>query len=163
MINNLFNRFVNTTGLLKENPDAGSLTAMSDTHITSEQSALPPPKWTVVNKLRQFVESGRHLISLKGSRLSGECETRLDERHMTFSLYAPEAGCVSLAGDFNAWSPDDCPLEKSPRGMWERVLALPPGRYEYKFVVDGLWQNDPRCTVYAPNPFEGENCVLIVS
>jgi len=154
---------VNTTGLLKENPDAGSLTAMSDTHITSEQSALPPPKWTVVNKLRQFVESGRHLISLKGSRLSGECETRPDERHMTFSLYAPEAGCVSLAGDFNAWSPDDCPLEKSPGGMWERVLALPPGRYEYKFVVDGLWQNDPHCTVYAPNPFEGENCVLIVS
>ena len=163
MINNLFNRFVNTTGLLKENPDAGSLTAMSDTHITSEQSALPPPKWTVVNKLRQFVESGRHLISLKGSRLSGESEMRPDERHMTFSLYAPEAGCVWLAGDFNAWSPDDCPLEKSPEGMWERVVALPPGRYEYKFVVDGLWQNDPRCTVYVPNPFEGENCVLIVS
>ena len=163
MISNLFNRIVESKGFLKKNPCTGSLTAMSDVHITSAECPTPPAKWTVVNKLRQFVESGRHLISRKGSRLSGESETGLDERHMTFSLYAPEAGCVSLAGDFNAWSPDDCPLEKSPRGMWERVLALPPGRYEYKFVVDGLWQNDPDCTVYAPNPFGGENCVLIVS
>jgi hypothetical protein len=162
MISDLFNRVVDAQGLLKKNPRAGSLTAMSETRITSEQSALPPAKWTVKNKLRQFVESGMHLITFKGSRLSGESETRPDEKFMTFSLYAPEAGCVSLAGDFNAWSPDDCPLEKSPEGMWERVVMLPPGRYEYKFVVDGLWQNDPRCTVYAPNPFEGENCVLIV-
>ncbi len=163
MISNLFNRFVNTKGLLKGDPDPGRMTAMSGGHIASATCPAPPAKWTVRNRLRQFVESGRHLISLKGSRLSGESETRTEERHMTFSLYAPEAGCVSLAGEFNAWSPDACPLDKAPGGMWERVLALPPGRYEYKFIVDGLWQNDPGCTVYAPNPFGGENSVLIVS
>lgn len=163
MISNLFNRVVDGAGLLKRSRGAGRLTAMSDEYSTSEPCAAPSLKWTVKNKLRQFVESGRYLIAFKGSRLSGTGEMRPDERRMAFSLYAPEAGCVSLAGDFNAWSPDDFRLEKSPEGLWERVVTLPPGRYEYKFVVDGRWQNDPRCMVHAPNPFGGENSVVILS
>lgn len=163
MISNLFNRVVAGKGVLAKGPGAGRLTAMSDEHIASEQCAAPPLKWTVKNKIRQFVESGRHLMTFKGSPLSSGRALCPDERQMTFSLYAPAAGSVSLAGDFNAWSPDECPLEKSPDGLWERVVTLPPGRHEYKFVVDGLWQNDPRCTVHAPNPFGGENCVVILS
>jgi 1,4-alpha-glucan branching enzyme len=163
MISNLFNRVPDSKGLLTKGPDTRRLAAMSDEHITSEPSAEPTFKWTVKNKIRQFVESGRHLIAPHTGLLRGSRKTRPDQRQMTFSLYAPAAGCVSLAGDFNAWRPDDCPLEKSPDGMWERVVTLPAGRHEYKFVVDGLWQNDPRCTVYAPNPFGGENCVVVLS
>ena len=28
-------------------------------------------------------------------------------------------------------------------GHWETTIALAPGRYEYKFVVDGQWLPDP--------------------
>jgi len=37
-----------------------------------------------------------------------------------------------------------------------------PGRYEYRFVVDGQWRDDPACTERVPNGFGSENCVLRV-
>ena len=40
------------------------------------------------------------------------------------------------------------------------ALKLMPGRYEYRFLVDGDWQNDPHCTTFVPNPYGSENCVL---
>jgi 1,4-alpha-glucan branching enzyme len=136
---------------------------MTDQLTISEQGAAPSLKWTVRNKIRRFVESGMHLIASRSGAMRGGRETPPDDRPALFSLYAPEAVCVSLAGDFNAWNPDDCPLEKSPEGTWERAVVLPAGRHEYKFVVDGHWQDDPRCAERAPNPFGGENCVVILS
>jgi 1,4-alpha-glucan branching enzyme len=123
----------------------------------------PPLRWTVRNKIKKFAASAGQLITLKVLGTRAETEKQPHERKMTFSLYAPEAGYVSLAGDFNSWNPDVHPLEKSSDGLWERVICLPPGRYEYKFFVDGQWHNDPRCTVYTSNPFGGENCVVILS
>ena len=34
-------------------------------------------------------------------------------------------------------------MSRQEDGLWETSLALPPGRYEYKFVVDGQWRPDP--------------------
>jgi hypothetical protein len=163
MISNLFSRIVDGKGVLAKGPGTGGQTAMSDEHINSEHCAAPSITWTVKHKIRRVVESGRYLIASRRGAMRGVRETRPDERQATFSLYAPEAGCVSLAGDFNAWSPDDCPLEKLPEGLWERVVVIPAGRHEYKFVVDGQWQDDPCCAEHAPNPFGGENCVVILS
>ena len=84
-------------------------------------------------------------------------------KRITFKLDAPEAQCVLLAGDFNAWEPEMHPLKKSSKGLWKKMISLAPGRYEYRFVVDGQWQNDPDCTTCAPNPFGGNNNVLILS
>jgi hypothetical protein len=163
MISNLFNRIVDGKGALAKGPAPEGRTAMSDEHSASVHGAAPSLTWTVTNKIRRVVESGMHLIASRSGAMGGVRETRPVERQAAFRLYAPEAARVSLAGDFNAWSPDDCPLEKSPEGLWERVIALPAGRHEYKFVVDGRWQNDPCCAEHASNPFDGENCVVIVS
>lgn len=163
MVGNFFNRFVDGAGQRSRGPDGGRPAAMTDELSISEHGATPSLKWTVRNQIRRFVESGRHLITSRSSAMRGERETRPDDRPAIFSLYAPEAARVSLAGDFNAWSPDDCPLEKSSEGTWERAVVLPAGRHEYKFVVDGQWQDDPRCAERAPNPYGGENCVVILS
>ncbi len=48
-------------------------------------------------------------------------------------------------------------------GRWMKELVLPPGRYEYLYVVDGRWQPDPGAAERVPNPFGGENGVLIVA
>lgn len=46
-------------------------------------------------------------------------------------------------------------------GRWLRDLFLPPGRYEYCFVVDGTrWVTDPRANESVPNPFGGSNSVV---
>lgn len=162
MLGKPFNRVVDDTGQRARGPDRGRPAAMTDELGISEQGAVPSLKWTVRNRIRRLVESGRHLVASRRGAMRGERETRPDERQAIFSLYAPEATRVSLAGDFNAWNPDDCPLEKSPEGTWERAVVLPAGRHEYKFVVDGHWQEDPRCGERAPNPFGGENCVVML-
>ncbi len=62
---------------------------------------------------------------------------------VTFALLEPHAKRVSLCGGFNAWSIDATPMNRQDDGRWKTSLALPPGRYEYKFVVDGRWLPDP--------------------
>jgi len=47
-------------------------------------------------------------------------------------------------------------------GRWMRELWLPPGQYEYLFVVDGEWTFDPNTTDYMPNLFGGMNAVMEV-
>ena len=46
---------------------------------------------------------------------------------------------------------------------WVKELALPPGVYEYRLVVDGKWLPDPQAGETAPNPFGGLNSVLKVN
>jgi hypothetical protein len=69
-----------------------------------------------------------------------------------FSLSAPQAQRVQLAGDFNSWAPDGTEMEFS-NGVWKKILALTPGRYRYRYVVDGQWLSDPRNCVTEPSPF----------
>ena len=81
-------------------------------------------------------------------------------KRASFKLMAPEAQSVLLAGDFNSWDPQAHPLKKSSDGLWKININLSPGRYEYRFLVDGEWRNDPQCESYAPNPFGEDNSVI---
>jgi hypothetical protein len=61
-----------------------------------------------------------------------------------FTYTDPSAGSVSLAGIFNSWSMNANPLTMDENGVWRVVVALGPGTYEYKFVVNGSeWVADP--------------------
>lgn len=79
-----------------------------------------------------------------------------------FKLHAPDAKRVSVAGNFNNWDANKTEAEKGAKGFWKAKVALKPGRYEYKFVVDGAWVNDPACTVCVVNSFGSKNCVKVV-
>lgn len=62
-----------------------------------------------------------------------------------FVFSQPNARTVSLAGDFNAWSPSATPmLADEVDGVWSIAIPLSSGRHEYAFVVDGeRWVADP--------------------
>lgn len=60
-----------------------------------------------------------------------------------FSLRAPAAGKVYVAGDFNAWNQTATPLVKRPNGDWVVRVQLKAGTYKYKYIVDGKWTADP--------------------
>ena len=62
---------------------------------------------------------------------------------VTFVLVDLGAKQVALSGDFNGWSPNATPMRRDSSGHWETTLDLVPGRYQYKFVVDGEWVPDP--------------------
>ncbi|MGB7629835.1 MAG: isoamylase early set domain-containing protein [Candidatus Deferrimicrobium sp.] len=86
-----------------------------------------------------------------------------DKVKSKFEFSAPEAKEVSLAGNFNQWNTLANPMKKDKKGVWKVTLPLEPGRYEYRFIVDGNWQNDPACSSCVTNEFGGENCVRIVA
>jgi RNA polymerase-binding transcription factor DksA len=77
-------------------------------------------------------------------------------------LDAPNARAVVVTGSFCGWAPEGFALKRNRQGIWQGILLLPPGRYEYRFLVDGEWQDDPACPERVPNPFGSENCVLCV-
>ena len=79
-----------------------------------------------------------------------------------FSFLAPEAQGVSIGGSFNQWNPSSHPLKRDRNGIWKISLNLNPGRYEYRFFIDGEWQNDPGCSDFVENPFGTSNCLKIV-
>ena len=81
-------------------------------------------------------------------------------KKVKFTFDAPGATRVSIAGDFNGWDSGSTLLKKGKKKIWEKDIALVPGRYEYKFVVDGSWVNDPNnnCSVW--NSFGSQNSVL---
>lgn len=78
-----------------------------------------------------------------------------------FALEAPEARTVQLAGDFNGWAVDGNEMRPAGR-VWTKVVPLVPGRYCYRYVVDGHWQNDPLNPAVEPAPFGGYNSILVV-
>ena len=94
--------------------------------------------------------------SKKKTNVSGQV------RKTEFSLSAPQAQSVFLAGNFNQWDPSSHPLKKDKKGIWKTLLALNPGQYEYRFFVDGEWQNDPNCSSFVENPFGTSNSSKIV-
>ena len=73
----------------------------------------------------------------------------------------PETGAfiVSVAGDFNNWDPQAHPLRRGKDGIWRVTASLKPGRYEYKFVVDGRWRPDPFNPDMVPDSHGGSNSV----
>ena len=78
-------------------------------------------------------------------------------------LTHPTAQEVCIAGSFNEWHPSATPMIRLDDGKWAKELALPRGRYEYRFVVDGVWVDDPAATELIPNSFGTANAVLVVA
>lgn len=79
-----------------------------------------------------------------------------------FRLEAPIARQVKVAGDFTDWDLNPLELIPDEDGIWEITVALPPGRYAYRFLVDGQWQDDPNCCDGELNPFGTWNAVIEV-
>ncbi len=81
---------------------------------------------------------------------------------VTFSLVEPSARHVSLRGDFNGWSAEATPMKRCQDGHWEASVTLAPGRYEYKFFVDGQWVPDPQARENVWNYHGTLNSVVVV-
>jgi diguanylate cyclase (GGDEF)-like protein len=75
-----------------------------------------------------------------------------------------ELSKVSLVGNFNNWDKDVDLMSRRVDGTFELEIALNPGIYHYKFVLNDVdWIPDPACPDRAPDTLGGENSVLRVS
>jgi hypothetical protein len=96
-----------------------------------EQFAASSQRWTP-RKTKQFykeLEANPPQPSLSGN--------------VDFTLKGhTDAKFISVAGEFNSWNPFRYFLKKGEDG-WSGKIQLPPGKYTYKFIVDGKWITDP--------------------
>ena len=74
------------------------------------------------------------------------------KRACRFEFQSSEAKTVCIAGSFNDWQPGATPMVALGNGRWVKELTLPPGRHEYRLVVDGNWQDDPNAKETVANP-----------
>lgn len=84
------------------------------------------------------------------------------QRRVSFSLSAPDARSVKIAGNFTGWEAAAREMTRDRNGSWRTRVTVPPGQLEYRFIVDGQWVDDPKCDARKPNPFGGENCTRVV-
>ena len=106
----------------------------------------------------QIVGLKRNLI---GENLVSK-KTTTNKQKVTFSLAAPQAAAVLLVGDFTGWEQSPVALKKLKGGLWKTAVSLSPGTYEYRFLVDGQWRDDPACTARHWNQFGSQNCLCVV-
>lgn len=82
------------------------------------------------------------------------------KRTAEFIVSAPKAKKVSVAGTFNNWDTKSTLAKKDAKGNWTAKVDLNPGKYEYKFVVDGAWISDPHCSNTSTNNFGTQNSII---
>ena len=86
------------------------------------------------------------------------------KRKVLFKLTASPGSAVFVAGTFNKWELKANPLKASPAqgGTYSATIPLLPGRYEYKFIVNGDWQVDPNCRETVDNKLGSRNSVIVI-
>jgi len=85
---------------------------------------------------------------------------KMISKKVTLSVRAPDAKEVILMGDFNNWNSKRHPMKKTGNGLWNETVILAPGKYEYKFLIDGNWETDPSNDQICLNCFGTLNNVL---
>ena len=72
-----------------------------------------------------------------------------------------DAKKVVVSGSFNRWEPNELEMYRIPNG-WELKLDIKPGEYEYRYVVDGHWMEDPSNPAKVKNEFGEYNSYINV-
>jgi 1,4-alpha-glucan branching enzyme len=81
---------------------------------------------------------------------------------VTFSVAAKDATSAAVVGDFNDWKIEEGTLTKLKNGTFKGVFDLAKdASYEFKYLIDGVYQNDPEADGLKWNDFGGtENSLL---
>jgi 1,4-alpha-glucan branching enzyme len=81
---------------------------------------------------------------------------------VTFSVEAKAAATAAVIGDFNGWDPKAGELGKLKNGTFKGTFEIPSAAsYEFKYLVDGAYLNDPQADAFQWNDFAGaENSVI---
>lgn len=130
----------------------------------ARQSKFARPERTVLAPIvsaRRTMPVARRATAPEPSLLAGHAPApKSKPAHLHF--FRSGVRSVFVAGTFNDWQPRRLALRPDNEGGWETELVLPPGDYEYRFVVDGEWMDDPLACRVVPNPYGGVNAVLHV-
>ena len=83
---------------------------------------------------------------------------------VTFSLpEAVQGETVFLVGDFNNWDESATVMKRQKNGSFTVTLDLDKSReYQFRYLVNSTeWHNDWEADKYVPNPYSGDNSVVV--
>jgi hypothetical protein len=67
---------------------------------------------------------------------------------------------IYLSGNFNEWEKSGAKYQMKDDdgdGVWSITLKLAPGTYQYKYIIDGKWTQDPYGPEEAPDGYGALN------
>lgn len=110
--------------------------------ITEEKAVVPA--MALARKMKEILKEKLPELTKERVAVSQEID---------FSISAPKAHEVYLAGDFNDWRVDRSSLMERHNGKWSKRLKLKDGKYRYRFVIDGEWTEDMNNPHKEVNPY----------
>jgi chromosome partitioning protein len=151
----LADELIGTDTKLQRAELVGTLQSKLDAISASAEELLSTVEVPAASKDAETKDFDTKIADFYGVRQVGEAV-------MFVTLY-PRAKSVQIAGDFNNWQPEKTKLEKvGENGVWQIKLPMASGKYRYRLVVDGQWQQDPYNENTELNPFGELNSVLEV-
>lgn len=81
---------------------------------------------------------------------------------IVFRVHAPKASQVGVTGDFEGWRADGEALKPLGGGWWQLTLKIPPGHYQYLYLIDGQPLTPPESVIVVDDGFGGRNGLLEV-
>jgi serine protease AprX len=150
--------------MLEANPNLTPATVKQILIATADR--IPNAPWVrqgygVLSARRAVDHAGREMHTLEQAHFQ---PPRAEAGKIVFFCHHDTAERVALAGDFNGWNAHTTHFAKTAEGIWRAEIdSPPPGRYYYKFVVNGeRWTDDPSNGLKAPDNYGGFNSILHV-
>ncbi|MEE1196490.1 MAG: type I pullulanase [Lachnospiraceae bacterium] len=101
-------------------------------------------------------------LTISNDVLTADGGPQVDGRQVTFTYESTSASKVMLAGSMNEWSTTATKMEEE-NNVFTYTTELTPGIYEYKYVVDGKWINDPENPLLMVSSDSNTNNIIIVT
>jgi chromosome partitioning protein len=89
--------------------------------------------------------------------------TQADSHEVVLNYHDMAGRDIQIAGDFNDWVPDKNVETRVVDDTLIKVFQVDPGAYQYRVIIDGIWQHDPNNSETIKNDLGGDNSLLKVS
>jgi len=131
--------------MLEANPKLSPLLIRQILMSTAEPVPGAPPERQGAGALAAGAAVARALQERHGRGAAFEKSPSFRPGGVVFWFHDDQAHLVEVCGSWNAWAPPGTPLVRDADGIWQTPpMNIPPGTYDYKFVIDGTrWMDDP--------------------
>ena len=145
---------------LKESQAAGKTVFSYDKYSRGSKDFFSFAR-EIISALQQKEDETMQKISEKLKNIAFKKMKELQQ--VTFSFNAPTARSVFVVGDFNNWNINGNAKLDKKNGVWSKEFPLETGTYQYRFVIDGQWLEDPTNPRTIKNPFGERNSLLEIT
>jgi len=151
----VYSTFIHINVKIKESQAAGVSVFKYDKYSRGAKDYFTLSKEIISNKEVTMDKITKKLKDVASKKIK-------EMKEVTFSFNAPTARTVFVVGNFNNWEMNEDNLLEKRDGVWTKKFKLSPGKYQYRFIVDGQWFEDPVNPTIATNPYGEFNSIVDV-